>query len=275
MNNLLKKYFDNLYKSNRMSHAFLIGNSNYDNLKDELSQILSDYFFDSKINIDEALDIYIVKPQNGKILKEQILNLQENLSRKSQFNDNKVYIIDEAQLMNDYAANSLLKTLEEPEKNIYAFLISNNIDNVLPTIKSRCQVLMINNKNIFNLDKYEKEFLDKALNIVVCIENYRSDSLAYIYDFINKKIDKEEFKEIFRVIKYIYRDILNYKLFSSLIYFKLYIDDIIRISNKNSEDVLVNKLIILNRAENMLEYNLNLNLFLDKLIIEMEMLINE
>ena len=54
--------------------------------------------------------------------------------------------------MNDYASNSLLKFLEEPEKNIYAFLISSNVMKVLETIKSRCQLIMLDNLLYRHLD---------------------------------------------------------------------------------------------------------------------------
>ena len=45
--------------------------------------------------------------------------------------------------MSDRVYNALLKTLEEPGKNIYAFLITKNMDQVMPTIVSRCQKIFI------------------------------------------------------------------------------------------------------------------------------------
>lgn len=47
-------------------------------------------------------------------------------------------IILEAQLMNDQAQNAILKTLEEPPEGIYIFLLTNDKNNLLPTIQSRC-----------------------------------------------------------------------------------------------------------------------------------------
>lgn len=67
------------------------------------------------------MDVLIVSPQKDKITKEQIIDIQMELANKSQINDNRVYIITEANKMNDYAANSLLKFLEEPQENVYAF----------------------------------------------------------------------------------------------------------------------------------------------------------
>ena len=124
MSSILKNYFENLKENNRISHAFLLCNTNYDNLKEDLNFILSDYFFSGKkVNLEDNPDIYLIKPQNGNILKDSILSLQEVFKSKSQLNENRVYIIDGVHLMNDFSANSLLKFLEEPENNIYAFLI--------------------------------------------------------------------------------------------------------------------------------------------------------
>lgn len=67
------------------------------------------------------MDVLIVNPQKDKITKEQIIDIQMELANKSQINNNRVYIITEANKMNDYAANSLLKFLEEPQENVYAF----------------------------------------------------------------------------------------------------------------------------------------------------------
>lgn len=51
----------------------------------------------------------------------------------------KVFIIDEAELLDRTAQNALLKTLEEPPKQTYFFLITDQYDLLLPTVRSRCQ----------------------------------------------------------------------------------------------------------------------------------------
>lgn len=51
-----------------------------------------------------------------------------------------VYTFDD---LNNNTANALLKTLEEPPKGLRFVLLGNRIDNVLPTIRSRCQQLHI------------------------------------------------------------------------------------------------------------------------------------
>jgi DNA polymerase III subunit delta' len=53
---------------------------------------------------------------------------------------NKIFIIDPADALNDEAANALLKGLEEPPENSYFFLITINVQELLFTVRSRCQV---------------------------------------------------------------------------------------------------------------------------------------
>lgn len=269
MNSKLKEHFELLDKNNRISHAFLICNTSFDNLKDDLEVILSDYFFHGKINILENLDVYIIRPENGKIVKEEIIKLQEEFKNFSQINENRVYIIDGAEKMNDYAANSLLKFLEEPEQNIYAFLITSNIMKVLETIKSRCQIIMLENTVLSDINDVSKESLDNYVEFIVKFEKLREKVLAYLYDFFAKKEEKENIKNFVMTAKYFYRDVLNYKLFKKVEHFTQYSDKIEATSNKRSEKYLTNILMVLTKEENNLEYNLNLGLYLDNLILEM------
>lgn len=53
----------------------------------------------------------------------------------------KIAVIDDADTMNDASANALLKTLEEPPDGAILFLIASNPDALLPTIRSRCQMI--------------------------------------------------------------------------------------------------------------------------------------
>src|SRR3712207_5364194 len=55
--------------------------------------------------------------------------------------DYKIYIIDEAEKMNEQAQNALLKTIEEPPAYAVIFLLTNNAQTLLQTIRSRCILL--------------------------------------------------------------------------------------------------------------------------------------
>lgn len=269
MNYSLKEHFDRMANNNMIGHAFLIGNATFENIKDDLQEILNTYFFENDIQIDNFPDVLVVKPENDKIVKADILNLQEKFMTYSQLNNNKVYIIEEAEKMNEYASNSLLKFLEEPEKNIYAFLITGNVQRILPTIKSRCQVLMVANCFQFNINDYEIDFVKKVIDFLNTIENKKTDTIAYVNNFFNKKEDKEVIVNMIKISKYFYRDILNLLYFDEPKYFSSYKEIMKRILSLNDEQKITNKLLVLSQAENMLQYNVNLGLFIDKLIIDL------
>ncbi|MGB0741697.1 MAG: DNA polymerase III subunit delta', partial [Planctomycetaceae bacterium] len=63
------------------------------------------------------------------------------LSMAPQASERRVAVINDAHRMNAEGANALLKTLEEPPAQALILLISDSPDSLLPTIRSRCQVV--------------------------------------------------------------------------------------------------------------------------------------
>ena len=92
-------------------------------------------------------DFYRIEPE-GKTVKmikiEQIRNLQAEISRAPYLSDKRVVIIDQADKMNEPAANSLLKTLEEPTGQIVFILVAASRDALLDTIISRSMPMPFN-----------------------------------------------------------------------------------------------------------------------------------
>jgi DNA polymerase-3 subunit delta' len=70
---------------------------------------------------------------------EEIRELQKKLAYLPYEGKTKVVVIDSAELMNLQAANSFLKTLEEPPSATVLILVSSNPQRLLPTLLSRCQ----------------------------------------------------------------------------------------------------------------------------------------
>ncbi len=58
--------------------------------------------------------------------------------RKSILGNGKVFIIDEAELMDNNGQNSILKTLEEPPEDTWIILVTSRPERLLPTVRSRC-----------------------------------------------------------------------------------------------------------------------------------------
>ena len=88
-------------------------------------------------------DLYLAEPEaEGKIIRvDQIRAVVEVVAKTSQLGGYRVVVLCPAEAMNVNAANALLKSLEEPGAETVLILVSHQSSGVLPTIRSRCQVL--------------------------------------------------------------------------------------------------------------------------------------
>jgi len=88
-------------------------------------------------------DFKLVQPEEGSVVLkiDRIRSLVEFFNQSSMQGGRKVTIVSPAESLNHNAANALLKTLEEPTPNSVIILIAHNSGQLLPTIRSRCQVL--------------------------------------------------------------------------------------------------------------------------------------
>ncbi len=90
-------------------------------------------------------DLQIVTPEEGKqqLSVDQVRAVSEWLALTSHQQGWKIAIIDPAQLMTVAAANSLLKTLEEPPPRSLLILVASSLQGLPATLRSRCQRLSI------------------------------------------------------------------------------------------------------------------------------------
>ncbi len=86
-------------------------------------------------------DLHLVEPEGAQIHIDQVRELERELSVKPLEASRKVAVIDEAESMNETAANAFLKTLEEPPPGSCIILVAAGAEGLLPTIASRCHEL--------------------------------------------------------------------------------------------------------------------------------------
>jgi len=93
--------------------------------------------------IDKRLhpDCFFIEPDKNVIRIEQVREMQKKIIFKPLEGNKKVVIIDQAERLNLHAANCLLKTLEEPPDDTVLILVANTGAPLLPTIRSRCQII--------------------------------------------------------------------------------------------------------------------------------------
>ena len=160
--------------------------------------------------------------ENIKI--ENIRNLLVFL-RKSTFHKNlKIVLIDNAEHLNVNSSNALLKSIEEPEKNTFFFIIHNSSSKIIETIKSRCvefkfflnivekKDVMKNLISQFNLDYDYNSISEKLyynspgniLNFLNIINEIKDSSLEDLTTSILKSIDIYKKKKDPTTLNFIY-----------------------------------------------------------------------
>jgi DNA polymerase-3 subunit delta' len=86
-------------------------------------------------------DVAMVRPYKQIIRVKPIRELEREANFRPFEGAARVFIIEDAEYMNDQAANALLKTLEEPAATSHLILTTTNSTALLATIRSRCQVI--------------------------------------------------------------------------------------------------------------------------------------
>jgi len=89
-------------------------------------------------------DVRAYAPENSRMIRvDQVRALTDFVVASPQVSRHKIAIIDRADQLNVNAANALLKTLEEPQPDVTLLLLQESGRPLLPTIRSRCQSLMV------------------------------------------------------------------------------------------------------------------------------------
>ena len=240
-------------------------------------------------------ELSVINPDGSWIKKEQLTELQEEFTKKSLIGNKKVYIINKAEKLNINSANTILKFLEEPPNDVIAILITKNKFQLLETIVSRCQIISLNGQVDFGKDantcyKIGQLLTDDENEYINFIENEKNDQkinnvvhFFELYEKKHKKIipylneywfkyfsDKESFDLALLIAVYFYKDVLNYKINNEIEIFNDYEDVICQTANLNEIKNIISKINIINENRKFLENNANMNLLMDRIIIELE-----
>ena len=294
----------NAIRNNKLSHAYLIDANHYEEAFDFVlsfvkSIICGDNHNDSECILCQRIqnnnypELKIIESDSSVIKKEQLLELQSDFSRSSIEGNYRIYIIKDCDKMNKQAANCLLKFLEEPVPGIIAILLTNNFNKILSTIISRCQIIRLNNivslksnstlenfalvccdnKNDFLLflnDKSKVELINFVISFLDYFEENGLDTLLYMKNlWYNKISTREDASLAMLLIIYFYYDLLKYKLNNNKYFFCDKIEFIDKCANMNSIDSILYKIGVINYGYEMINYNLNMNLLLDDIVIRL------
>ncbi len=104
------------------------------------------------------LSIVEADTDGGMIKVDQIRNLQRSLALSPYEAKYRVALLLNFQRANQNAQNALLKTLEEAPKQVILLMTADSADNLLPTIASRCEILRLRPVSI---EKFEDSLLSR------------------------------------------------------------------------------------------------------------------
>jgi len=168
------------------------------------------------IESENLPSLVIIRPDGQTIRKEQVMDLKKKFATMPIYSKFNMYLIMNAEKLNLSSANTLLKFLEEPETGILGFFLTNNKENIIDTIKSRCQIITC------FYDKREGiDDLTYQLTIELMTEIHLSKDKAFLYNkdkvgSLSKDKLQKIFCEMIEVYFYYYQQIIK-KLFIQVI----------------------------------------------------------
>lgn len=248
-------------------------------------------------------DVFLLEPLNDKkvITIGQLREMQEQIGYRPALGRWKVVIIEQAESLQSEAANSLLKTLEEPPEKTILILIATSIAGMLPTVLSRCQQIRFLplkiNEIVLYLQKYygtlpdaalyaamrSQGSLEKAITILeegmqtLCRDiarllsggtSYKIRSSLQVAQNIAEKFETSRY--VFDFLEQWYRDMLLMKAGirdKDILYNKDSIDMIFSAANRETRISLIQKIKRIRNAQNNFSTGQDIQLALESILL--------
>lgn len=226
---------------NTLSHAHIIAGP------DGIGKSIMAKMFAMKIlgkteDINYA-DIIHYRSEKASLGIDEVRRIIEEVSKKPYEGDRKIIIIHGGDKLTVQAQNAMLKTIEEPPKGVYIILLTESLELLLDTIKSRCQIYKLTPLSKNDMLKYLKsigerdenrisvalayaegipgradrilndEELDKLRNLIIDLLNeVNNKNENAVLEFENKLSKyKNEKDEVLNLLASFIRDIIVYK----------------------------------------------------------------
>lgn len=184
--------FKNAILKQRLSHLYLLAGSkgiHKKRIARELAYEIFKHESDSpalkhQLETDNYPNLIYVPLEGLSIKKEQILSLQKEFSKTSLVEGSRVYIIENVESMSLPAANSLLKFLEEPKDNqTIGFLLTDDVNQVISTILSRSQIILVeDDEKLFQEELEKHDVDDKHATLIYFLTSDIEEAFNYYED---------------------------------------------------------------------------------------------
>jgi DNA polymerase-3 subunit delta' len=220
----IKDYFKNAIEKKRLVHAYIISGEDLSGkmmmaetvacallCEEEGSEPCNECTSCHKVinhNHPDVIYVQHEKPNNISVdeIREQLVN---TVLERPYSSDRKIYIVPDAEKMNQQAQNALLKTIEEPPSFVTILLLTNNQNAFLPTILSRCVKIA--------LKPVDNELVEKHLMEKCFVPDYiAKEAAAFAQGNVGlavSLVSSDEFKEEREAFVSLISDIRDLKIF--------------------------------------------------------------
>lgn len=203
----IREHLENAIKMDKVSHAYIICGEKYSG-KEYISRIFAQALLCESDNevpcgkchsclqalSDNNPDIIYVKHEKPNVISVDDIREQVNkdINIRPYAGKKKIYIVNEAEKMNPQAMNAILKTFEEPPEYAVIMLLVTNVEELLPTIRSRAVTL--------NMKPVADNLIKKYLMEEVKVPDYKAEvCVAFSRGNLGKAVlltESEDFEEI-------------------------------------------------------------------------------
>lgn len=249
-------------------------------------------------------DVAMARPYKNIIRVPVMRELESEANFRPFEGAARIFIIEDAEYMNDQAANALLKTLEEPAPTTHLILTTANPTALLPTIRSRCQVIrfapipveriehfLLENKKMAPADakllaRTSRGSIGRALRSEA--DSYRAlrqDMLGVLMSLVNADRahllasaedlaaakDRDSFEQQLDILETLIRDVWSLALCRS-VETVVNIDlaaELQRVADKFSSEKAMSWLLQIEELRSALEVNINRRIASDALLLAM------
>lgn len=195
---LASKILTNSIKKKRISHAYLLQGERGTG-KEAIAELLAKTLFCKhksgtepchtcnmckRIESRNHPDVHWIEPKGQSVKIDQIKNLQKEFIYSGLETNQKVYIIKGADTLTLNASNRILKFLEEPNRQTTAMMLTENSQSIIPTIRSRCQVIDLKPLNpvLFQKQLTEAGLTEHDAVFMSALTNNMDDAIAWSHD---------------------------------------------------------------------------------------------
>ena len=250
----LKSIYDK-YCENKNSHVYLVETNSIEEAISDIKKLIilinkdQNNDVESLVNNNSLPTLQVIGPKLQEIVTDDIEKLVVMLQKIPVITKENYFIVYDAEKLNKKSGNQMLKVIEEPETDIIGFFVCTNSDSVMPTITSRAQIISLT----YDIEKtFSEDIINDATKYLSQIHS--GDSI------IVNKYYVEKYKDLDSFISFINCIITEEKKYIN--------------SNLNF-DIIVKENKILKMMYEILSKvrsNCNINLLLDKFLIEVSRL---